>query len=165
MIDGGFPVYEARYRLDGRGAFSLVCVAALCLYLLQPAMPLYIGLPCAAFFGGTGLSMAYTVMSRRVALRVDRTGVLLAGSLVRYRSTTFHVPWEHIDSVVIWGEHRPLLRGKYWNITTLCVGLGLHAPSRQPGADLGPFDPGKSPHLVPDGPDIARPRSSTTTPS
>jgi hypothetical protein len=51
--------------------------------------------------------MAVGPLTRKVALRVDETGVLLGGSPLRYRATTAHVPWEHIEAVALWSQPVP----------------------------------------------------------
>ncbi|MFE1290250.1 hypothetical protein [Streptomyces sp. NPDC058751] len=98
------PVYEARYGWDPK----TIRVAVVCLFfaaaLLLPDMPLparILGLP---LFGGGGLFMAFVAMSRKVAFRVDETGVLLGGSPARYKATTTHVPWQDITGFVLWRQ-------------------------------------------------------------
>ncbi|MFE9883167.1 hypothetical protein [Streptomyces sp. NPDC005784] len=98
------PVYEARYGWDPKtirvAVFSIIFTAA----LLLPGMPLLariLGLP---LFGAGGLFMAFVAMSRKVAFRVDETGVLLGGSPARYKATTAHVPWEDITGFVLWRQ-------------------------------------------------------------
>ncbi|MEU9775969.1 MULTISPECIES: hypothetical protein [unclassified Streptomyces] len=98
------PVYQARYGFDLRTSTVVALSAAFTAALLLPGMPLLaqvLGLP---LFGGGGLFMAYTALSRRVAFRVDATGVLLGGSPARYRATTAHVPWEDITGFVLWRQ-------------------------------------------------------------
>jgi len=60
-----------------------------------------LGLP---LFGGGGLFLACMALSRKVAFRVDETGVLLGGSPARYKATTAHVPWSDIKSFVLWRQ-------------------------------------------------------------
>ncbi|MDX2544443.1 hypothetical protein ACOT81_28190 [Streptomyces sp. WI04-05B] len=98
------PVYEARYDWDRRTVRLVAFSAVFTVVLLLPGMPWparALGLP---LFGGGGLFMAYVTMSRKVAFRVDGTGVLLGGSPARYRATTTHVPWEDITGFVLWRQ-------------------------------------------------------------
>jgi hypothetical protein len=98
------PVYQARYGWDLKTARVVALSAAFTAVLLLPGVPLLariLGLP---LFGVGGLFMAYVALSRRVAFRVDETGVLLGGSPARYRATTTHVPWEDITGFVLWRQ-------------------------------------------------------------
>ncbi|MFB8756710.1 hypothetical protein ACFV46_25630 [Streptomyces sp. NPDC059852] len=105
MIDDEAPVYEARYGWDRRTVGILALCAVFTAALLLPDIPLFariLGLP---LFGGGGLFMAFGAMSRKVAFRVDGTGVLLGGSPARYRATTAHVPWSDVTGFVFWRQH------------------------------------------------------------
>lgn len=104
MTDDRAPVYEARYGWDRRTVGILAICAAFTAALLLPDMPLsarVLGLP---LFGGGGLFMAFVALSRKVAFRVDETGVLLGGSPARYRATTAHVPWSDVTGFVFWRQ-------------------------------------------------------------
>ncbi|MFB7329414.1 MULTISPECIES: hypothetical protein [unclassified Streptomyces] len=93
MADNTSPAYQARYGWDLKTTGIVVfCAVFTAAALLLPGMPLLaqiLGLP---LFGGGGLFMAYGALSRKVAFRVDETGVLLGGSTARYKATTAHVP-------------------------------------------------------------------------
>src|SRR5262249_21283391 len=39
--------------------------------------------------------------------RVDAEGVLLGGSPMRYRATTVRVPWQDVESIVMWRQRVP----------------------------------------------------------
>ncbi|KOV67485.1 hypothetical protein [Streptomyces sp. MMG1121] len=96
------PSYQARYGWDRRTVRVVALSAVFTAVLLLPGIPLYariLGLP---LFGGGGLFMVYVAMSRKVAFRVDETGVLLGGSPARYEATTVHVPWGDITGFVLW---------------------------------------------------------------
>ncbi|WP_405811992.1 hypothetical protein OG524_29565 [Streptomyces sp. NBC_01520] len=103
--EGTAPVYEARYGMDRRNV-GVLAVSALftVILVLGDFTPVQrvLGL---VLFGGGGVLMAFTAMSRRVAFRVDGTGVLLGGSPARHLATTAHVPWEDITAVVLWQQH------------------------------------------------------------
>lgn len=104
MTDNSSPNYLARYGWDRRTAGIVALSALFTAILLLPGIPLVgriLGLP---LFGAGGLFMAYTAMSRKVAFRVDETGVLLGGSPARYRATTSHVPWGDITGFVLWHQ-------------------------------------------------------------
>jgi hypothetical protein len=47
----------------------------------------------------------WAAASRKVALRVDASGVTLGGSPFRYAATTVHVPWSDVDAIVLWYQH------------------------------------------------------------
>ncbi|MFD4759309.1 hypothetical protein ACFWOJ_10520 [Streptomyces sp. NPDC058439] len=98
------PVYEVRYGWDGK-TLGVVAVSAVftVILLVADASPVLRGLGLA-LFGGGGLFMAFTAMSRKPAFRVDETGVLLGGSPARYRATTAHVPWQDITAIVLWRQ-------------------------------------------------------------
>ncbi|WP_309062726.1 hypothetical protein [Streptomyces sp.] len=104
MADTLSPVYQARYGWDRRTAGVVVLSAVFTAVLLLPDMPLIarvLGLP---LFGAGGLFMVYTALSRKVALRVDETGVFLGGNPARYGATSAHVPWGDITGFVLWRQ-------------------------------------------------------------
>lgn len=104
MVDRLSPVYQARYGWDRRTTGIVGASALFTAVLLLPDVPLLgqiLGLP---LFGVGGLFMAYTAMSRKVAFRVDETGVLLGGNPARYKSTTIHVPWDDVTGFVLWRQ-------------------------------------------------------------
>ncbi|GAB7106686.1 hypothetical protein JCM4814A_50000 [Streptomyces phaeofaciens JCM 4814] len=104
MATGSSPEYEARYGWDRRTVGVVAVSAVFTVALLLPGIPLLariLGLP---LFGAGGLFMAYVALSRKVAFRVDETGVLLGGSPARYAATTGHVPWADITGVVLWRQ-------------------------------------------------------------
>ncbi|WP_339134250.1 hypothetical protein WJM95_32465 [Streptomyces sp. f51] len=96
------PVYEARYGWDPKTRRIVVVSALFTAALLLPGMPLYLRILGLPLFGVGGLFMAFVAMSRKVAFRVDETGVLLGGSPARYKTTTAHVPWNDITGFVLW---------------------------------------------------------------
>jgi hypothetical protein len=109
--DGGVEndpfAYEARYGLGGRT--GLVIAVALVFAVCGIVLPLSPGMRIAdiALFGGGGLLMLGVAASRRVAFRVDATGVTLGGTPPRYRSGTRVVPWTEIERIVLWRQHLP----------------------------------------------------------
>ncbi|CAL9587437.1 hypothetical protein [Streptomyces sp. enrichment culture] len=101
------PVYEARFGFDRRTCTVLLVCAAFCAGALLPGMPTAARIAVLALFGGGGLVLAVGPLTRKAALRVDETGVLLGGSPLRYRATTAHVPWGHIEAVALWSQQLP----------------------------------------------------------
>jgi hypothetical protein len=104
MADDTSPAYEARYGWDPRTTGVVALSAVFTAILLLPDMPLVaqvLGLP---LFGAGGLFLAYVALSRKVAFRVDESGVLLGGNPARYRSTTAHVPWNDITGFILWHQ-------------------------------------------------------------
>ncbi|MEU3791303.1 hypothetical protein AB0F07_16065 [Streptomyces fructofermentans] len=96
--------YQERYGWDLRTTGVVSLSAVFTAVLLLPNIPLIariLGLP---LFGAGGLFMAYMAQSRKVAFRVDETGVLLGGNPARYGATTAHVPWNDIKGLVLWRQ-------------------------------------------------------------
>ncbi|MGW2559112.1 hypothetical protein ACWCXB_07660 [Streptomyces sp. NPDC001514] len=109
MSDSKAPVYEARYGFDRRTVAVLAVSALFCAAALIPGADFSWRLQIATLvlFGGGGLLMTAGALTRKVAFRVDESGVLLGGSPLRYRATTVHVPWEDITAVVLWQQRVP----------------------------------------------------------
>ncbi|MFE7748550.1 hypothetical protein [Streptomyces sp. NPDC057428] len=99
------PVYEARYGVDRRSLGVLAGSALFTVFLALADFTLVQRVLGLVLFGGGGVFFAFTTVSRKVAFRVDGTGVLLGGSPARYQATTAHVPWEDITAVVLWRQH------------------------------------------------------------
>ncbi|WP_435612586.1 hypothetical protein [Streptomyces sp. bgisy159] len=147
MPDRTSPAYQARYGWDRRTAANVALAGLFTALLLLPDMPLLarvLGLP---LFGGGGLFLAYIGLSRKVAFRVDETGVLLGGNPARYRATTAHVPWSDITGVVLWRQAAGGASVPYVGVT------------RREGAPPLPGDGLKAHaalrHLVPVPPEVA----------
>ena len=104
MADDTSPVYQAQYGWDRKTTGVVVLCAVFTVTLLVPGTPLFAQILGPSFFGGGGLFMAYMAMSRKVAFRVDETGVLLGGNPARYKATTVHVPWDDITDLVLWRQ-------------------------------------------------------------
>ncbi|MET7694901.1 hypothetical protein ABZT06_44515 [Streptomyces sp. NPDC005483] len=147
MVDRSSPVYQERYGWDRRTTGIVGASVLFTAVLLLPDVPLLgriLGLP---LFGVGGLFMAYTSMSRKVAFRVDETGVLLGGNPARYKSTTTHVPWDDITGFVLWRQTVGSTSVPYVGVT------------RREGAPPLPGDGPKAravlSHLVPVSADVA----------
>ncbi|WP_144119963.1 hypothetical protein [Catellatospora sichuanensis] len=124
-------VYEERYRPTPKTrrviAISFLFTAAL---LVTPvnALTRILGL---ALFGVGGVIMAIGAFSRKVALRVDGTGITLGGSPLRHAATTAHVPWAEAQAVVRWRQE--LAQNLPW------IGvLRPHDAPPVPGTPTGP---------------------------
>ncbi|MEU8249082.1 hypothetical protein [Nonomuraea sp. NPDC048916] len=147
MEDHTSPVYQARYGWDIRTIGVVVGGAVFTAALLLLDMPLVAKIPGLALFGAGGLFMAYVAFSRKVAFRVDETGVLLGGSPARYSATTVHVPWEDITGFVLWRQ------------TVSGASLPYVGVTRREGAPALPGDGPKArailKHLVPVPADVA----------
>lgn len=104
MADHDSPAYEARYGWDPKTTAIIVVSLLFAAALFLPGMPLIARIAGWPLFGGGALLMAYGSLSRKVAFRVDETGVLLGGSPARYRATTAHIPWADITDVVLWRQ-------------------------------------------------------------
>ncbi|MFG2821257.1 hypothetical protein ACGFX4_17740 [Kitasatospora sp. NPDC048365] len=107
-------VYESRHGWSTRTVVLLVGSLLLTagLFLFDPSEPvdvkgfqvaaIWIQVPGFLLFGGGAAVLGYNAASRKVALRVDSTGVLLGGSPLRYAATTVLVPWSEIAAVELW---------------------------------------------------------------
>ncbi|MDX2643216.1 hypothetical protein ACFYYN_10800 [Streptomyces sp. NPDC001902] len=107
MDDDAKPAYEARYGFDRRTVAVLLGAVVFTAVLVMPGMGFPLRIAGGVLFGGGGLLIAANSLTRRVALRVDATGVLLGGVPLRYRATTAHVPWEDVTAVVLWKQPVP----------------------------------------------------------
>lgn len=80
-------------------ASVLFCMAA----ILVP-MPMAMRVLSLVFFGGGAIALLAVGLSRKVALRIDQSGITLGGSPLRYAATTAHVPWHDVEAVVLWRQ-------------------------------------------------------------
>lgn len=100
--------YVARYGWNRRSLGVLAGCAGFCAaVLLVPDMPTALMAVTLGFFGSGALFTVIVASSRKVAFRVDETGVLLGGTPLRYTATTAHVPWEDIEALVLWRQRLP----------------------------------------------------------
>jgi hypothetical protein len=86
-------VYVARYGWNRRSGSLIIGAAVFVLLALTVPMSLALRVVTLVFFGGGALVFIASIATRRVALRVDASGVTLGGSPGRYRSTTCLIPW------------------------------------------------------------------------
>ncbi|GAA5063677.1 hypothetical protein [Nocardia callitridis] len=98
-------VYEARFGFTVRGVLVVVISVVFVVLGVVFDVPLFLQILLIVFFGGGGLVFLAQMLSRRVALRVDGTGITLGGSpLHAYRRTTAVVPWSDITAVVLFSQ-------------------------------------------------------------
>ena len=77
------------------------------LIALTVPMSLALRVVTLVFFGGGALVFIASIATRRVALRVDASGVTLGGSPGRYGATTVLIPWADIREIVLWRQPMP----------------------------------------------------------
>jgi len=98
-------------------------------------MPLPSRVFIIAFCGCGAFLSVFVPVSRKVALRVDASGLTLGGNPLRYKATTRVVPWREVQRVFLW-ERGPGVR-------VLSVERPADAPPLSPGgtgtADRPPF--------------------------
>ncbi|MQY31308.1 hypothetical protein [Nocardia aurantia] len=105
-MPGAGMVYEQRYSFNPKTVFLLLCAAAFVAgAILTPHMSTSARVGTLLLFGGGGLLALVSSLSRRVALRVDATGITLGGNLLRYRATTRQFPWADVEAVVLWRQY------------------------------------------------------------
>jgi hypothetical protein len=110
MISGVSPepgVYVARYGWNRRSGSLIIGAAVFVLVALTVPMSLALRVVTLVFFGGGALVFIASIATRRVALRVDGSGITLGGSPGRYRSTTRLIPWADVREVVLWRQPMP----------------------------------------------------------
>ncbi len=100
-------VYVARYGWNRRSGGLIVGAAVFVLLALTVPMSLPLRVVTLVFFGGGLLVFTASIATRRVALRVDASGVTLGGSPGRYHATTRLIPWTDVKDVVLWRQPMP----------------------------------------------------------
>jgi hypothetical protein len=94
-------------------------------------MPLVVRVMTFAIFGVFGLYSLACVLSRKVAFRVNQSGITLGGDPFRYRSTTRLFPWADISKIVIWQRELPVT---IWRWTVFSLPIRYIGLQRHPGA-------------------------------
>jgi hypothetical protein len=100
-------VYVARYGWNRRSGSLVIGAAVFVLVAVTVPMSAALRVVTLVFFGGGALVVIAAIASRRVALRVDASGITLGGSPGRYRSTTRLFPWADVREVVLWRQPMP----------------------------------------------------------
>ncbi len=124
-------VYEERYRWTRTTVYALAgCCGFMLFFIAAPQVPLLVRaifVPCcgwAAFLSGLVPSC------RKVALRVDASGITLGGNPLRYNATTRVVPWYEVQRVFLW---RRGPRVRRFSVRCLSVERPDDAPPLSPG--------------------------------
>ncbi|MCP9620811.1 hypothetical protein FOH10_25660 [Nocardia otitidiscaviarum] len=102
----GNRVYEVRFGFTVQDVSTISVCAGFALVAFLPGCPLLLRIACLGFFGGGGLVYLYQILnltwSRRVALRVDATGITLGESpILGHRKGIVRVPWCQLTSVAV----------------------------------------------------------------
>ncbi|MER5640854.1 hypothetical protein ABT095_28380 [Kitasatospora sp. NPDC002227] len=160
MFDSADASYEVRYGWTLKAAVlasgSLVfCTGPLILsghtWARVDGLPVPIWLidVLSVLLGVTGLLLTLTgPLTRRRALRVDATGIVLGGNPLRYAATTLTVPWSEITAVELWVQ-RMRVNGR--TIRTPYIGIHrTETATPRPGlsARAGTGVTGKSAALI-----------------
>jgi hypothetical protein len=99
--------------------------------LLSP--PLILEIPVVGVFGWFALYSVATVISRKVAFRIDERGVTFGGGPFRYRSSCRFFAWEDIEAITLWQRYTPFTIGP-WTLFKMgpvrYIGLQRHADAR-----------------------------------
>jgi hypothetical protein len=106
-VTGEPRVYVARYGWNRRSGSLIMGAAVFVLLAVTVPMSLALRVVTLVFFGGGALVFIASIATRRVALRVDASGVTLGGSPGRYRATTVLIPWADIKEIVLWRQPMP----------------------------------------------------------
>jgi len=111
-------VYVARYGWNRRSGALIIGAGVFVVIALTAPMSLALRVVTLVFFGGGLLVFVASIASRRVALRVDASGVTLGGSPGRYRSSALLIPWADIREIVLWRQPTPYGRSmRYVGVT------------------------------------------------
>ncbi|WP_282778035.1 MULTISPECIES: hypothetical protein [unclassified Nocardia] len=113
-------VYEVRFGFTVRDVSTIAVCAGFALVGFLPDCPLLLRIACLGFFGGGGLVYLYKILSmtlsRRIALRVDHTGITLGESpILGDRQGAVSLPWAQVTSVAVVTEP-----GRY-PLTYICL--------------------------------------------
>ncbi len=138
-------VYVARYGWNRRSGRPVILTLVFVLLIIVLPMPLAARVVTGVFFGGALLFFLGMIATRRVALRVDASGVTLGGYAMRYRSTTSLVPWADIKEITLWRQQMP--RGRSMPYVGLTRREGAQSAGRRHGRRAGNMT---APALAPD---------------
>ena len=137
--------YEERYRWTRTSGAGLAGCAVLMLTSIALPSPLLLRVPLTALFACGAFLCVFVPLSRKVALRVDASGLTLGGNPLRYKATTRVVPWHEVQRVFLW-QRNPgarYLSVRYPSVRYLSVERPADASPLSPGgtgtADRPPF--------------------------
>lgn len=95
-------VYEERYHWTRTSTTALMICGMCVLFAVLLPMQLTLRVPIVAF-GGSGAFLTVIVpASRKIALRIDASGITLGGNPLRYKATTRVIPWDEVQRVFLW---------------------------------------------------------------
>lgn len=96
-------VYEERYRWTRTTVYALAACCGFMLFAIAASqVPLLLRAIIVACFSYGAFLSVLVPASRKVALRVDASGITLGGSPLRYNATTRVVPWHEVQGVFLW---------------------------------------------------------------
>jgi len=130
-VNSEADAYVARYGWNRRSGTLIIGALVFVVIAITAPMSLPLRVVTIVFFGGGALWFIGSAATRRVALRVDATGITLGGSPARYRSTTLLVPWADVKEIVLWRQPMPYGRSiRYLGVVRR---KHAHPPARRRG--------------------------------
>jgi hypothetical protein len=105
--------YVERYRWTPTIGIGIALALAFVAIGVFAVPPLIIRIPVVAFFGWAALFSIATVLSRKVALRVDEAGITFGGGVFRYNETTRFHRWADVEAITLWQRYIPLTIGRW----------------------------------------------------
>lgn len=95
-------IYEERYHWTRTSTTALAGCSVFVLVGIAVPMPLPWRVVIVAAFGCGAFLSVIVPASRKVALRVDASGITLGGNPLRYKATTRVIPWNEVQRVFLW---------------------------------------------------------------
>lgn len=121
-------VYEERYRWTRTAVYALAaCCGFMVFAIAAPQVPLLVRAIFVLCCGCGAFLSVLVPASRKVALRVDASGITLGGNPLRYNAATRVVPWHEVQRVFLW-RRGPGVGARY-----LSVERPRDAPPLSPG--------------------------------
>ena len=102
-------VYEERYHWTRASTIALTGCSVLVLVGVLAPVPLPMRVVVVALCGSGAFLTVIVPASRKVALRIDASGITLGGNPLRYKATTRVIPWHEVQRVFLW-RRRPGVR-------------------------------------------------------
>lgn len=102
-------VYEERYHWTRTSTTGLAAFSVFALIGVIAPAPLPLRVVIVAVFGCGAFLTVIVPASRKVALRIDASGITLGGNPLRYQATTRVIPWNEVQGVFLW-RRRPGVR-------------------------------------------------------
>ena len=95
-------VYEERYHWTRNSTTALMICGMLVLFGVLLPMRLTLRVPIVGIAGCGAFLSVIVPASRKVALRIDASGITLGGNPLRYKATTRVIPWHEVQRVFLW---------------------------------------------------------------